>query len=100
MGDCHYLYGNVTTFKRMSFMKEFLHFWGMGGRLRLEWISSAEAKRFVEVAASFTDQIRELGPSPLAVFNRELQARVPGSTHGTGGGRSLPRQAAPASAVG
>ena len=36
------------------------------GRLRLEWISSAEGARFAEVIDEFTDQIRELGPSPLA----------------------------------
>ena len=32
------------------------------GRVRLEWISSAEGTRFAEVAADFTKQIQELGP--------------------------------------
>ncbi len=31
-------------------------------RLRLEWISSAEGSRFAEVARSFTELIRSLGP--------------------------------------
>ncbi|HDZ91753.1 MAG: hydrogenase iron-sulfur subunit [Deltaproteobacteria bacterium] len=35
------------------------------GRLRLEWISSAEGTRFAEVATGFTDQVRALGPSTL-----------------------------------
>jgi len=35
------------------------------GRVRLEWISSAEGTRFAEVAREFTDQIRSLGPSTL-----------------------------------
>lgn len=35
------------------------------GRLRLEWISSAEGVRFAEVAKSFTEEIRALGPSSL-----------------------------------
>jgi F420-non-reducing hydrogenase iron-sulfur subunit len=35
------------------------------GRLRLEWISAAEGVRFAEVINEFTDQVRELGPSPL-----------------------------------
>jgi len=35
------------------------------GRVRLEWISSAEGTRFAEVAREFTDQIRSLGPSIL-----------------------------------
>ena len=35
------------------------------GRLRLEWISSAEGTRFAEVAREFTKQIKSLGPSIL-----------------------------------
>lgn len=35
------------------------------GRLRLEWISSAEGTRFAEVAREFTEEIKALGPSPL-----------------------------------
>ena len=38
---------------------------GLGGRLRLEWISSAEAQKFVQVVTEFTESIRKLGPSPL-----------------------------------
>jgi len=32
------------------------------GRVRLEWISSAEGTRFAEVAAEFTQEIKSLGP--------------------------------------
>jgi F420-non-reducing hydrogenase iron-sulfur subunit len=35
------------------------------GRLRLEWISSAEGTKFAEVAREFTDQLKALGPSHL-----------------------------------
>ena len=35
------------------------------GRLRLEWISSAEGTRFAEVAREFTEEIKTLGPSTL-----------------------------------
>ena len=35
------------------------------GRLRLEWISAAEGARFAEVINEFTDQVRNLGPSPV-----------------------------------
>ena len=35
------------------------------GRLRLEWISSAEGTRFAEVAREFTQEIKSLGPSTL-----------------------------------
>jgi len=35
------------------------------GRLRLEWISSAEGTRFAEIAREFTKQVQSLGPSNL-----------------------------------
>ena len=39
---------------------------GFGGRLQLEWISSAEAQKFVDVVTAFTEKIRKMGPNPLA----------------------------------
>lgn len=63
------------TKKRMSFLQEFLPFIGLGGRLRLEWISSAEANKFVKVVTEFTEQIRGLGPNPLATsYERPLES--------------------------
>ena len=53
------------TSKRMRFLTELLDFMGLGGRLRLEWFSSAEANKFVKVITEFTEAIRSLGPSPL-----------------------------------
>jgi coenzyme F420-reducing hydrogenase delta subunit len=35
-------------------------------RLRREWISASEGQRFAEVVRDFTEQIRRLGPNPLA----------------------------------
>ncbi len=66
MGDCHYLYGNYMTIKRMTFLQEILKFMGLGGRLHLDWISSAEAQKFVQVVTDFTEKIKSLGPSPLS----------------------------------
>jgi len=31
-------------------------------RLRLEWISAAEAQRFAQLITDFTNQIKKLGP--------------------------------------
>ena len=53
------------TKKRMGFLQELFKFMGLGGRLRLEWISSSEAQKFVKVITEFTEQIRQLGPNPL-----------------------------------
>lgn len=38
---------------------------GLGGRLHLAWISSAEAQKFAGVVTDFTEYIRALGPNPL-----------------------------------
>jgi len=54
------------TIKRITFLQEFLGFLGLEGRLHLEWISSAEAQKFVEVVTRFTEKIKTLGPSPLS----------------------------------
>ena len=66
MGDCHYLYGNYMTIKRMTFLQEILKFIGLEGRLHLDWISSAEAQKFVRVVTDFTEKIKSLGPSLLS----------------------------------
>jgi coenzyme F420-reducing hydrogenase delta subunit len=54
------------TIKRMRFLQELLAFMGLEGRLHLDWISSAEAQKFVQVVTSFTNKIQSLGPSPLS----------------------------------
>jgi hypothetical protein len=56
-------------------MQELFKVVGLEGRLRLEWISSAEANKFVKVVTEFTEQIRNLGPNPLAKsYGRPLEA--------------------------
>jgi F420-non-reducing hydrogenase iron-sulfur subunit len=67
-GDCHYQKGNLNARRRITGLKPFLEAIGIGGdRLRLEWISASEAPKVVETAESFTETIRQLGPSP---YNR------------------------------
>jgi hypothetical protein len=53
------------TVKRVTFVQELLQFMGLGGRVHLAWISSAEAQKFARVVADFTEHIRALGPNPL-----------------------------------
>ena len=53
------------TIKRMMFLQALLEFVGLGERLHLEWISSAEAQKFVGVVTQFTEKIRKLGPNPI-----------------------------------
>ena len=59
------------TIKRVTFLQELLEFIGMGDRLHLSWISSAEAGKFVEVVTGFTEKIRDLGPNPLKNYDME-----------------------------
>ena len=56
------------TVKRITFIQELLAFMGLNGRVHLEWISSAEAQKFVNVITDFTEKIRSLGPNPLNRF--------------------------------
>jgi F420-non-reducing hydrogenase iron-sulfur subunit len=55
------------TIKRITFLQELLKFMGLEGRLHLEWVSSAEAQKYVAVVTNFTEKIRLLGPNPLKV---------------------------------
>ena len=62
------------TVKRITFLQELLGLLGLGGRLDLAWISSAEAQRFVKVVTDFTEKIRSLGPNPLPLFSEKRKA--------------------------
>ena len=66
-GDCHYINGNERAVEQFDKTKKVVRLLGLEeGRIRLEWISAAEGARFAEVINEFTDQVRKLGPSPLA----------------------------------
>ena len=70
------------TVKRMRFLQELLTFVGLDGRLHLEWISSAEAHKFVQVVTDFTEKIKGLGPNPLAGFKEKIEALGPKAVAG------------------
>ena len=62
------------TVKRIRFLQELLAYMGLEGRLHLEWISSAEAQKFVQVVTDFTAKIKELGPNPLPDYAHAARA--------------------------
>jgi F420-non-reducing hydrogenase iron-sulfur subunit len=69
IGDCHYISGNEYTrdrFERLYniIMKQI----GIEKRVRLEWVSASEGKRFAEVITEFTNQIQALGPLKKNIF--------------------------------
>ncbi|MFC1899635.1 hydrogenase iron-sulfur subunit [Chloroflexota bacterium] len=62
-GDCHYAEGNFYSRRRFALLHELLTYLGIPPeRLQLEWVSAAEGKKFSELVADFTSQIKELGP--------------------------------------
>ncbi|UCG69645.1 MAG: hydrogenase iron-sulfur subunit [Thermoplasmata archaeon] len=66
IGDCHYISGNEKAEIRVKNVKELIGLLGMDERrVRLEWISASEGKRFADIMTEFAKEIRELGPNPL-----------------------------------
>ncbi len=66
LGECHYMEGNFNAAKRVAMVRKLLAFSGIDPeRLRVEWVSSAEAPKFVQVITEFSEKIKALGPSPL-----------------------------------
>jgi len=62
-GDCHYTNGNFKTFRRMPLLVKLLSQFGVdNGRFHWGWISGAEGTKWAELARSFTEKIRSLGP--------------------------------------
>jgi len=62
-GDCHYVEGNYKARRRVEMMKRLLKEMGINPkRLRIEWISATEGKKFASVVEDFVEEIRKLGP--------------------------------------
>ena len=63
-GDCHYQKGNLNVRRRVTGLKPFLQAVGIDkDRLRLEWISASEGPKVAKTVKSFTETIKQLGPS-------------------------------------
>ena len=75
-GDCHYIFGNHRAVEQFDKTMNMVKLLGIEeGRLRLEWISAAEGPRFAKVINEFTDEVRELGPSPLRTSRQDSAGR-------------------------
>jgi F420-non-reducing hydrogenase iron-sulfur subunit len=62
-GDCHYGDGNYIARRRYALMHRFLEFIGIDTqRLRIEWVSAAEGRRFAQVVTELSEAVQELGP--------------------------------------
>ena len=66
-GDCHYVEGNYQAELKVRMLKKLIAYTGLEAeRLRLEWVSASEGTRFADLIKDFTNQLKTLGPSPLA----------------------------------
>ena len=65
--DCHYLFGAKRAAEQFEKTAELVRMLGLEKeRVRFEQISAAEAPIFVKVMREFVDDLKKLGPSPLA----------------------------------
>jgi len=66
IGDCHYGSGNHRTVKRIPLLRRLMTYMGIEpDRLRLDWVSGAEAGRFARITTEFVEAVRALGPLAL-----------------------------------
>jgi coenzyme F420-reducing hydrogenase delta subunit len=58
-GDCHFIKGNYFTRRKVAALKEMFDAFAMKDRLRLFWVSAAEARRFVDKVTAMYNEIKE-----------------------------------------
>ncbi len=58
-GDCHFIKGNYFTRRKVAALKEMFDAFAMKDRLRLFWVSAAEARRFVDKVTAMYSEIKE-----------------------------------------
>jgi len=59
-GDCHFIKGNYFTRRKVAALKEMFDAFSMKDRLRLFWVSAAEARRFVDKVTTLYNEIKEI----------------------------------------
>ncbi len=65
-GDCHYQEGNYKCLRRYHLLQKYLKEMGIHkNRIKLDWISASEGKQFAELADSFSETIKNLGPCKI-----------------------------------
>jgi F420-non-reducing hydrogenase iron-sulfur subunit len=73
--DCHYIDGPVKCDAMVAKLKPLLHILGLEDqRFRREMISTSEGTVFARVVNEFVEELKKLGPSPLAASRRQVTA--------------------------
>jgi F420-non-reducing hydrogenase iron-sulfur subunit len=58
-GDCHFIKGNYYTRRKIAALKEMFDALSMKDKLKLFWVSAAEARRFIEKVTDMYNEIKE-----------------------------------------
>ena len=60
-GDCHFIKGNYFTRRKIAALKEMFDAFSMKDKLRLFWVSAAEARRFIDKVTTMYNEIQNKG---------------------------------------
>ena len=72
--DCHYISGNIRMKARMDALAGMLQKLGLSpGRLRIDYVSSAEGEKFVNIVKEMNGQLKELGKDKILAENAKLR---------------------------
>ena len=72
--DCHYISGNVRMQARMNALAGMLQKLGLSPeRFRVDYVSSAEGEKFVNIVKEMTDQMKALGKEKILTENAKLR---------------------------
>ena len=72
--DCHYISGNIRMKARMDALAGMLQKLGLSPeRFRIEYVSSAEGEKFVNIVKEMNDQIKTLGKEKILTENAKLR---------------------------
>ena len=58
-GDCHFIKGNYYTRRKIAALKDMFRAFSMDRKLKLFWVSAAEARRFVEKVETMYKEIKD-----------------------------------------
>jgi len=72
--DCHYISGNIRMKARMDALAGMLTKLGLSPeRFRVDYVSSAEGEKFVEIVKQMTSQMKALGKEKILAENAKLR---------------------------
>jgi F420-non-reducing hydrogenase iron-sulfur subunit len=58
-GDCHFIKGNYYTRRKIAALKEMFKAFSIENKVRLFWVSAAEARRFIEKVTAMYNELKE-----------------------------------------